>query len=68
MRRTSASRRSRSQGRGWEVHTRAVVLLNAAEVRDDPAEFYSTTGNHNDWDSERMQEGSVLSLVFWLQC
>ena len=47
--------------------TRAVVLLNVAEVRDDPAEFYSTTGNHNDWDSERMQEGSVLSLVFWLQ-
>ena len=29
------------------------------EVQEDPAEFYATTGNHNDWDAERMQEGNV---------
>lgn len=40
------------------------VSFEKEQVRDDPAEFYSTTGNHNDWDSERMQEGSIPGLYF----
>ena len=29
------------------------------QVKEDPAEFYATTGNHNEWDVDRMQEGNV---------
>lgn len=32
------------------------------QVKEDPAEFYATSGNHNDWDVDRMQEGNVPHL------
>ena len=34
------------------------------QVKEDPAEFYATTGNHNEWDVDRMQEGNVPRLSF----
>eukprot|EP00931_Biecheleriopsis_adriatica_P085876 TRINITY_DN60659_c0_g1_i1.p1 TRINITY_DN60659_c0_g1~~TRINITY_DN60659_c0_g1_i1.p1 ORF type:complete len:955 (-),score=205.23 TRINITY_DN60659_c0_g1_i1:94-2958(-) len=40
------------------------VTFEKEMVQDSPIEFYSTTGNHNDWDSDRMQEGSVPGLFF----
>lgn len=40
------------------------VTFEKEEVKEDPAEFYSTTGNHNDWDSDQMQEGDVHGLFF----
>eukprot|EP00930_Biecheleria_cincta_P026021 TRINITY_DN18413_c0_g2_i1.p1 TRINITY_DN18413_c0_g2~~TRINITY_DN18413_c0_g2_i1.p1 ORF type:complete len:955 (-),score=189.61 TRINITY_DN18413_c0_g2_i1:188-3052(-) len=40
------------------------VTFEKEAVKDDPAEFYATTGNHNDWDSDRMQEGDVPGLYF----
>ncbi|CAK9053285.1 unnamed protein product [Durusdinium trenchii] len=37
------------------------VTFEKEQVKEDPAEFYGTTGNHNDWDVDRMQEGNVRS-------
>ena len=31
------------------------------QVKEDPAEFYATTGSHNEWDVDRMQEGNVAT-------
>lgn len=40
---------------------RPLRVCTAPQVKEDPAEFYGTTGNHNDWDVDRMQEGNVRS-------
>ncbi|CAE8699418.1 unnamed protein product, partial [Polarella glacialis] len=33
-------------------------------VEADPVEFYSITGNHNDWTEDRMLEGNVPGLFY----
>jgi len=40
------------------------VTFEKEQVKEDPAEFYATTGNHNEWDVDRMQEGNVPGLYF----
>eukprot|EP00913_Durusdinium_trenchii_P009283 g8722.t1 len=40
------------------------VTFEKEQVKEDPAEFYGTTGNHNDWDVDRMQEGNVAGLYY----
>eukprot|EP00440_Ansanella_granifera_P052346 gb/GFBE01056757.1/.p1 GENE.gb/GFBE01056757.1/~~gb/GFBE01056757.1/.p1 ORF type:complete len:958 (+),score=244.50 gb/GFBE01056757.1/:1-2874(+) len=40
------------------------VTFEKDQAKDEPVEFYATTGNHNDWDSDTMQEGNVPGLFF----
>jgi polyketide synthase-associated protein len=48
---------------GQEVLRYEKTVVEEEEV--DPIEFYSTTGNHNDWSEDRMMEGDVAGL--WYQ-
>ena len=47
----------------FRLGTKGKVFFSAiCQVKEDPAEFYATTGNHNEWDVDRMQEGNVPRL------